>query len=473
MFLAPLAALQDLAPVRQPSTCWCVWSVSDAGTHMQLVLILTIVVATTLSLQASSDAGGTLSGWRLFATLAGGVGVVVGAWVLQRWDRIRIGLGDGELPTSCRPRTHGLHLGIYVTYVVAAYTWLDYPGLIKSWTSGRHVVLVDELLQLAPAILPLFGSWMVLSEAAGQRPAERRCPIRTRAMDALSRARHDLLLPLAPILMLITVRDALHLILPDRADQLEGPLLLACLLGIAVFLPKLLRLIWPTNPLPANHLRRQLEIVLRRAGLTISEILVWQTNHRIVNAATTGVLPSCRYLLLSDGLLERLEAPQLTAIVAHEAGHLRHRHPAILLLSLSIPLFSLLILHNVLDQAGVGSAVGIYGSLFLFVFWMGVHSRLARLLEHQADVDACHLLASQSQLQPETVDQYGQALQATAVGGHAADWLHPSVASRLAVLHYLLQHPNHELEFQRHVRCANRMLAVLALLLLGVWAFGA
>ena len=441
---------------------------------MQLVLILTIVVATILSLQASPDAGGTSSGWRLLATLVGGVGVVVGAWVLQRWDRVWLGLEDGESPTSRRPQTtHGLHLGMYVTYVLATYTWLDYPGLIKSWTSGRHVVLVDELFQLAPAILPLFGSWMVFSDAAGLRPAQRQCPIRTRARDALSRGAARFIVAACPH------PDADHR--PrhpspgpaGRADQLEGPLLLACLVGIAVFLPRLLRLIWPTNPLPANHLRRQLEIVLRRAGLTISEILIWQTNHRIVNAATTGVLPNCRYLLLSDGLLERLEAPQLTAIVAHEAGHLRHRHPAILLLSLSIPLFSLLILHNVLDQAGVGSSVGIYGSLFLFVFWMGVHSRLARLLEHQADVDACHLLASQSQLQPETVDQYGQALQATAVGGHAADWLHPSVASRLAVLHYLLQHPNRELEFQRHVRYANRMLAVLALLLLGVWAFGA
>ena len=137
-----------------------------------------------------------------------------------------------------------------------------------------------------------------------------------------------------------------------------------------------------------------MEALLRRAGLQISGVLVWQTDNRVVNAATTGVLPGCRYLLLSDGLIRRLEDGQLSAIVAHEAGHLRHRHAAKSLLSLAIPLLAVLVQQRLLERVGVNPAVQAWGVAFVLLFWFVVHGRLARLLEHQADVTACHLILS-------------------------------------------------------------------------------
>ena len=54
----------------------------------------------------------------------------------------------------------------------------------------------------------------------------------------------------------------------------------------------------------------------------------------MVNGAVIGLLPSMRYVLLTDELLERLPSGQIRAVVAHEAGHLRHRHLPWTILSL-------------------------------------------------------------------------------------------------------------------------------------------
>ena len=104
------------------------------------------------------------------------------------------------------------------------------------------------------------------------------------------------------------------------------------------------------------------------------------------------------------------------------------------------------------------------------MFWLLIHCRIARLLEHQADVAACHLISGASRLQADAVDRYSAALQAVAEGGAGADWLHPSIGMRIALLRYLLAYDNRELDFQRHVRYVNRLLTALALLLLSGWA---
>ena len=275
------------------------------------------------------------------------------------------------------------------------------------------------------------------------------------------------------MLVLLAAHDVLRLCSPGGWQRAEGPLMMLCLAGLGLWLPWLLRLVWPTRPLPRGRQRRRVEALLRQAGLRISEILVWQTEQRIVNAATTGVLPGCRYVLLSDGLLCRLADGQLAAIVAHEAGHLRHRHTAKLLLSLVIPLLAVLLQQQLLQRVGAAQSVGAWGAAFVLCFWIVIHLRLARLLEHEADLTACHLIAATPDLQPAAVEVYRDALLAVAEGVSASDWLHPSIDSRIALLNYLLLHPKHELDFQRHVRYVNRLLTTLALLLLGCWALWA
>ena len=59
-----------------------------------------------------------------------------------------------------------------------------------------------------------------------------------------------------------------------------------------------------------------------------SEILLWQTNNNMGNAAVMGVVPQVRYILLSDLLLQTMTDRQIEAVFAHEAGHVVHRHIA-------------------------------------------------------------------------------------------------------------------------------------------------
>ncbi len=444
---------------------------------MQLALILTIVLACVLSLQAPAEVPGRVGHP---AVADGHLGIRRGDSGGHRHAPGRcVTLSTAEIKADGGRAAHWyrsgrwLHLSVHVTYVVAAYAVLDYASIVKSQAYLGRLLLIDDLITLAPVILPLLLSWAVF--AGIERPGMHRLPWRSRLQIRVRftvlQVRHYLLLPLTPILVLFAAHDVLQLVHPANVERVEAPALCACLLGTSLGLPWLLRLIWPTRPLAVGVERQQVEDLLQQAGLKVTDILVWQTENQIVNAATAGVLPGCRYLLLSDALIGRLKDGQLTAIAAHEAGHLQHRHAIQLLLSLAIPLLASLVQQQLLAWAGVSAAVGVCGAVFVLVFWLLIHCRIARLLEHQADVAACHLISRSSCLEPEAVDRYGEALQAVACGGSAADWLHPSIGARIALLRYLLLQDNRELDFQRHVRYVNRLLTALALLLLGCWAF--
>ncbi len=436
---------------------------------MQLVLILTTVLASVLSLQASTVQPDS-PGVRLLLTFLLGLAVIATAGMITA--RAAYDRRDSKRPGSQALRRYvrgrKWHLALYVISILTIYGVLQYPSIVKSHPAGQRIVLADDLLCLLPLILPLLGSWAVFSRLAtpGQHGGRitRRSLFSARARDVVLQARHYLLLPLCPILTLIAVQDTLRLQFPTATSRAEGTLLLGCLVALGLFLPGWLRWIWPTRSLPTGWARAQVESIMGRAGLRVTDILIWKTERQMVNAATAGVLPQCRYVLLSDGLLDRRNEQHFRAIVAHEAGHMRHHHAATLLLSLTIPLLALLAVQGLLERAGVTAAQATVGSVFVLAFWIGVHSGLARMLEHQADVAACHLIGATNRLQAESVEQFGQALRAAAQETTGRDWLHPSTTSRIALLHHLLRHANHELEFQRHVRYAKRLLAALALL---------
>ena len=56
------------------------------------------------------------------------------------------------------------------------------------------------------------------------------------------------------------------------------------------------------------------------------DILLWQTNHNMGNAAVMGLVPRMHYILLSDVLLETMTDQQIEAVFAHEIGHVKHWH---------------------------------------------------------------------------------------------------------------------------------------------------
>src|SRR5205823_14715197 len=72
--------------------------------------------------------------------------------------------------------------------------------------------------------------------------------------------------------------------------------------------------------------RARLDAICNRAGVRCRDVLLWRTHHSVGNAAVMGLLPRFRYVLLSDLLVESLPDEQISAVFAHEVGHIRHRH---------------------------------------------------------------------------------------------------------------------------------------------------
>lgn len=143
--------------------------------------------------------------------------------------------------------------------------------------------------------------------------------------------RHHVLSAAVPMTLILVIYDA--------SRRLEGQIQTVlpfwwagdALVGLAasiVFLiaPWLLIRIWTTHPLPEGPLRRHLLQRCRGLRFRCRDILVWRSGGVVVNAAVMGLVAPWRYVLLSDALLDTMEAKQIEAVFGHEAGHVRHHH---------------------------------------------------------------------------------------------------------------------------------------------------
>ncbi|MCB2193825.1 MAG: M48 family metalloprotease [Deltaproteobacteria bacterium] len=98
----------------------------------------------------------------------------------------------------------------------------------------------------------------------------------------------------------------------------------ACL---ALFFPVLVKYWWGCSPLGPGRVRQVSEMVLEHTGVSVGGILSWPLmGGRLLTAGILGLLPRLRYLLITPALAESLDNRELAAVVAHEAGHVTHRH---------------------------------------------------------------------------------------------------------------------------------------------------
>jgi STE24 endopeptidase len=268
---------------------------------------------------------------------------------------------------------------------------------------------------------------------------------------------------------------------------------------------------WPTRSLPEGPLRDRLERVARRVGFRFNDLLVWDTGHLMVNACVTGVLPSFRYVLLSDALIDSLSPAEVAAVLGHELGHVAHRHlpffgffflGSLGVLSLMTRLFSLplawfeglpWITADHIPQLGeFAEAAIILGFVGVF-FWLAF-GHLSRRFERQADVFGCRVVSCgitdcpphfdldesshglepanslSSGLCPVGIEIFSAALAKVAsqngIDASARSWRHGSIASRLGFLRQLQDDPGRERILQRSVRSLRLMVSLVLLITL-------
>ncbi len=411
----------------------------------------------------------------------------------------------------------GLFLSLYLT---------DWSVMVRSWRWAGLIYGLDELIMLAPFLVGLLIAWIMLypaDRAVRQVAMELQlwvaAPVHPvwglRAYLSFMFRHHVMiiLLPMVPIVMAndFTQRHAEGIRAYFGlawADQLILVLLAGCVFTVA---PVMLRYVWHTRPLPDSVLRERLDRLCRRIGLTYRQILIWQSDGMVVNAAVMGLLRPVRYILLSDGLLEMMDDRKIEAVFGHEAGHIKYRHIYFYLLFAGL---SMLIVGGVIElayrlrpdlfvpDAFLYDYLQVIVMALIVALWAFGFGYVSRRFEWQADLfgaqtvtpspDVCDqpcLLHGTATLHSPDPPAKGPAVCATAahlfaealeriaalngIPAEARSWRHSSIAHRVDRLHSYARDPGRVRALQRCVRTIQVVLqaGVAIGLIIALWLY--
>lgn len=375
-----------------------------------------------------------------------------------------------------------IHLMIWLACTWIVLFALNWPSHLKTlW--GTQQFLWDELVICLIVFVPLIVSWWTyydLERELWSTGSETDLHLPTRAEFVTQQIRHQLLIPILPVLWLVAVKDTIHLLFPDQLHH-AGVWYAVALIPALLLTPWLLPRIWKTEPLAAGPLRCDLEGACKRWGVRLQQIFLWRTQGECVNAVVTGIIPTMRYLLLSDGLVARCSHEQIHCVLAHEAGHIRRHHLMRLFLLVMIPvtLWIAWSFHSDGSRAPMadarimaGMSVLVTAAIVGGMAW--IIARYARLLEHEADLWACHVLAREAK--PEngpcawrTYQETMRVMVPNAKRQREEGWLHPSIESRCRFLDQASTDPRSRLRFERQLAWYHRaiLLAHVAPWLMG------
>lgn len=213
-----------------------------------------------------------------------------------------------------------------------------------------------------------------------------------------------LLLPVFPLMAYLALSDLIdRLPLGVRLFFIDNPYLywlVLVLLIVALYVkaPQILQGIWRATPLRDPLLRDMLTTLGERNGIRCKEIMVWHTGGaRIANAGMAGLLPWSRKIFLTDCLLENFTPEEIETIVAHEFGHIKHRHMWIYL-GFSLTYFLAAVLYYAYlapvwgKMLGEGPMIDALSTLiFFYLYFVLIFRYLSRRLEHQADIYAVEI----------------------------------------------------------------------------------
>lgn len=269
----------------------------------------------------------------------------------------------------------------------------------------------------------------------------------------------------------------------------------ACL--VFVIAPVILRRIWWTSSLEAGPTRQRLERLAQKVGLGFRDILKWNSDGLMINAAVMGLIAPIRYVLLSDGLLSAMSTRQVESVFGHEVGHIRHRHIQHFLVFAYVGwlltagtmegLAYMLLARGVESTTAIQLTEGI-GVLVAVVIWGAGFGWLSRRFERQADLFAArcvtpdaagctepcgvHPRENESDEGDHRLCATGAAIFASALDRVAVlngiphdeySWRHSSIGYRIRFLTSLAGDPNRLARFEKVVRRAKRAMLVIAI----------
>jgi STE24 endopeptidase len=354
-------------------------------------------------------------------------------------------------------------------------------------TFGSHFELQGMTIGIAPAMFTWVALWWaeypaeramreqnILDELMNDMPVHEPPPLRRML---ITNIRQQLLPIVIPILLITLFRD---LLLLARVGTSFGELMMVPAAGLVYLISPFL-LIWLFNarPLPDSPLRKRLEAICTRCGLRYRNIMLWQTDYSMANAAVVGLLPGWRYVLLSDRLLETMTDREIEAVFAHELGHIVHNHMAWLVVFVATMVLASLGPGQMVEDWVRDHYPRLLRNYALGVTWAGLVvaatiillGYLSRRLERQADVFAARMMeidwgslttqpavSSTTPVPHSHVGEKGSAIFAAAlqrvayvnnIPMRARGLFHPSIARRLRYLDELSRDPAQTNHFDR------------------------
>lgn len=376
---------------------------------------------------------------------------------------------------------------VAVALVLGVYAWLllgvGWIGAARTVIGPGAPTFLEELVVLAPFLALQAVVWwgFLRAERMLELPGADRGGWHLLVLEA--RRQWGLVLPV--LLVLLLMQDLMGWLRPEWSSDVFVQTVFMGTMGLLVLLmaPLLVRLAWPTRPLPPCALRTRLESVAQRHGFRYRDVLVWDTGGTMLNAVVTGVVPWGRFVLLTDALLDWLDDARIEAIFGHEMGHIAHRHLSFLgfffMASLGVAALGTELLPAswppALPGGVLGDALGsalvllVIGTYFLVVFGF-----LSRQFELQADIHGCKVASGSLAEAPraEGVATFVSALLETAdfngINPAHRSWRHGSIDERVAFLRRLADDPTAERRFQRDL--GRWRLGVVLALLVGLSA---
>jgi STE24 endopeptidase len=441
--------------------------------------------------------------------------------VLHAWRRARRALvtlrEQPEHAALLQQRLHRLQttMRVLLTAGFAASLFLTrWPDWFAFGRVSPVLQIFGDLIVLLPFMAGMTALWLVLypferalraRALARQRFSDDALPeerLRLRTFLA-SFLRNQLLVfaaPLTCILFVANLTNGYKGVLQDWTGWVWTPDAVLGVGAFGVFLvaPLMLRRIWSTVSMPPGPLRDELEELCKRIDLRFRDILIWRTGGTVINAAVMGLIPSLRYVMLSDGLLEAMPREQVVAVFGHEAGHVRHRHMQFFLLfALAGWLMATgvieLLLQVTSGPAGptehafiVAQAVGLAVTTLVWGVGFGWVSRrferqadlfgaaCAAPLDGRACLEPCaaHLASSDPLLKSDRPCATGVALFIAALDRVAwlngipheeHSWRHSSIGSRMRFLARLAGDPRQAHKFDQLVERVKQGLMVISL----------
>ncbi|MEE9516467.1 MAG: M48 family metalloprotease [Candidatus Adiutricales bacterium] len=258
-------------------------------------------------------------------------------------------------------------------------------------------------------------------------------------------------------------------------------------LGIlAVVFPALIRYLWGLTPLPEGPHREAIEEFCSKHDFRFAEIMLWPLYEgEALTAGVMGLVRRWRYILITKSLLNVLDDEEMTAVLAHELGHVKRHHLLFYLLFftgylvLAYSLFDLnfyFLLSTdwtldilLADEGRQSTAVSLLFSLplvlVMIVYFRFIMGAFMRNFERQADLFSFRLTGAIKGL----VGSLEKIAHFSGQSRNLPSWHHFSVAQRVEFLEASQRQPSLA---DTHDRKVRRMILAFCLALVLVTGAG-